>query len=308
MTASGSLGTVGIKLLDAPTAREQDPRAHEYIIDHVAPGTAIQRRVQITSTARTTMHVDLYAGAATIDAGRFDFADGDSPNDLTDWVTIAPPSRDLPAGGTETVPVTIRVPPQASAGERYAVLWAQVSAAPADATGVRMAARAGVRVYLDVGPGGEPPSDFQILSLTPARGVDGRPQVLAQVRNTGQRALDMTGDLRLSDGPSSLSAGPFPVQLGTTLGIGQSEPVAVSLDTLLPDGPWTARLTLASGTVQHTISVTLTFPHTAGAGVPVAPSSSLTSATHLLLSGALLAAGALFVYMLLRRRRAGTLD
>jgi hypothetical protein len=115
----------------------------------------------------------------------------------------------------------------------------------------------------------------------------------------------MSGALQLSDGPDSLSAGPFPVRLGTTLGIGQNEPVTVPLDTVLPDGPWTARLTLASGTVQHTITATLTFPQAAGASSPVALDTSLFTATQIgvYAAGALLVAGVLCAFWVARRRR-----
>jgi hypothetical protein len=304
MPAAASTGGIGIQLLDAPTSRENDPRAHEYIVDHLAPGAVIQRRVQITSTSNIPLHVDLYAGAATIDGGAFLFATDRTPNDLTSWTTFDSASRNLPPEGTTPIGVTIQVPTTASTGERYAVLWAQVTAADPSATGVRMSSRVGVRVYLDIGPGGEPPSDFQILSLTPARTADGQPQVQAQVRNVGQRALDMTGALSLSGGPASMSAGPFPARLGTTLGIGQTEPVTVPLNSVLPDGPWTARLTLASGTVRHTVTVTLTFPDAAGIGAPVALGGTLPSVAVVYFGGVLLVAGALCAYLLARRRRA----
>jgi hypothetical protein len=47
--------------------------------------------------------------------------------------------------------------------------------------------------------------------------------------------------------PGGLSAGPFPADLGTTLAIGAAEPITITLDRQLPDGPWDALVTLRSG-------------------------------------------------------------
>jgi hypothetical protein len=183
--------------------------------------------------------------------------------------------RDVPAHETVEVRVSVHVPPKASAGERYAVLWAQVAGlAVGPAANVRLVNRVGVRIYLDVGPGGEPPSDFRIEELTPARAPDGKPKLVAKVHNTGKRALDLTGSMSLTDGPGSLSAGPFTVNLGTTLGIGETEPVTVLLDRQVPNGPWRVHLTLASGLVQHTVTATITFPSGFQSGAPVKPNEA----------------------------------
>ena len=84
--------------------------------------------------------------------------------------------------------------------------------------------------------------------------------VLATVHNTGGRALDMSGTLELSAGPGGLSAGPFPATLGTTLAIGDTQPVTIVLDEELPAGPWDARITLRSGLVERSARATITFP------------------------------------------------
>jgi hypothetical protein len=88
--------------------------------------------------------------------------------------------------------------------------------------------------------------------------------VTAQVHNTGGRALDMTGSLKLSAGPGGLSAGPFPARLGTTLAPGQTEPVTVLLDKSVPNGPWTARIDLQSGLLKRAAEGTILFPTAAG--------------------------------------------
>lgn len=134
--------------------------------------------------------------------------------------------------------------------------------------------RVGIRIYLSVGPGGEPASAFTVESLTAARLPDGQPMVQAQVHNTGGRALDMEGSLRLSNGPDGLSAGPFDARLGTTLAPGDTEPVTVPLARELPAGPWLARIDLHSGLVDVTAQATITFPAEPGSSAPVAVDGS----------------------------------
>ena len=60
--------------------------------------------------------------------------------------------------------------------------------------------------------------------------------MLANVQNTGGRALDMRGKLELEDGPGGLSAGPFPASLGTTLAPGDTGTVTVMLNAQVPAG------------------------------------------------------------------------
>lgn len=69
----------------------------------------------------------------------------------------------LPPRGTAVVTATIAVPPRASRGERYAAVWAEVSSPKSHGKGkIALVNRVGIRTYLDVGPGGDPPTDFAI--------------------------------------------------------------------------------------------------------------------------------------------------
>ncbi|MEV6209722.1 peptidase [Kitasatospora sp. NPDC051914] len=324
-----------MKLLDAPRDREDDPRARMYIVDHLAPGSVIHRRLQVTNDSDVDRRVDLYAGSAAVDGGIFTVGADRTPNELTTWVSVddctsdedvsgeatdcgpskaegaVQPSaavvRDVPAHGTAVVRVSVRVPPKASVGERYAVVWAQVAGNTGPTANVRLVNRVGVRIYLDVGPGGEPPSDFQIEELTPARAPDGTPKVVAKVRNTGKRALDLTGSLTMTDGPGSLRAGPFTANLGTTLGVGEREPVTVPLDRQLPNGPWKVRLTLVSGLVQRTVTATLTFPSGSQTGASVRPDvvDAASVMPGITVGAAVVVLLVACGYGMVRRRRAG---
>ena len=84
-------------------------------------------------------------------------AQGRTPNELTGWTSLDRPSVTVPPGGREVAQVMIKVPPSASRGERYGVVWAQVIADRDVTHTLRVINRVGIRVYLDVGPGGEPP-------------------------------------------------------------------------------------------------------------------------------------------------------
>lgn len=302
---------IGIRLLDAAVARRDDPRAHLYIDDHLRPGTSIARHVQVSNFTASPVRLHLYAAASTIDAAGWQVAAGRSRNELTSWMRVTPSVVALQPGRSATATVEIDVPATASKGERYATVIAELPAPQAtDAAAVRVATRVGVRVYLDVGPGGEPASDFTISTLTAAREADGTPTVSAHVTNTGDRALDLGGRLTLGDGPGGLRAGPYDVQVPRTLGIGETGDVVVALDKQTPAGPWLARMMLQSGYVSHAVTATLSFPAAAGTSAapvratPVSPlhDRSLLVPVAIGLILALLLALLLFLWWRRRRR------
>jgi hypothetical protein len=166
----------------------------------------------------------------------------------------------LAPGGEAFDTLTINVPGSASSGERYAVVWAAVSASPKAAGGITLVNRVGVRMYLSIGLGGAPASNFVIGSLAAERSVTGEALVVANVHNSGQSTLDLSGSLTLSNGPGGLRTDPFAATLGTVLAPGISEPVTVQLTPELPAGPWRANLSLTSGPLQRSAAATITFP------------------------------------------------
>ncbi|AWI29473.1 hypothetical protein E3E14_13550 [Streptomyces sp. ICN441] len=254
--ASGEVA-VGIRLVDAPVSRRDDERAHRYIVDHLRPAERIRRRIAVTNLSPARQRVRLYPAAAMVGKDGFAFAPGRTGNELTSWVRLKHSEFVLEPDETAKVWTEITVADDATRGEHYGVIWAEITPRRDPSKQVLQVARAGVRVYLSVGPGGEPPSDFRIGGLTGARGADGVPVVTAQVKNTGGRALDLTGRLTLSNGPGGVSAGPFNVKAGT-VGPGRSMPARTTLDPRLSDGVWTARLTLTSGLVQRETSGRIT--------------------------------------------------
>jgi hypothetical protein len=304
-------GSLGIELLDIPAGAADDPRARIYIVDHLSPGAVIHRRIQVSNTSASSIHVVLYAAAATIADGAFLGAAGRTADDLSSWTSIQPGTVDVPAGGFVTTTVAIAVPTDAAPGERYGVVWAEVRGAAGSGTRIVEVSRVGIRLYLSVGPGGAPEPNFTIDSLTAERSPDGHPSVVATVHNSGGRALDMSGTLDLLAGPGGLRAGPFPATLGVTLGVGDTEPVRIVLDRQLPAGPWSVQITLRSGLLERTARVTLTFPAAGSAAPvrPIGPQASWRYALRALLALlALLALTVLVVTLRWRLRRRGAVN
>ncbi len=298
-------GGLGIRLVDAPTSGRNDPRARVYIVDHLAPGAVISRRIEVSNGTAGPVNVAVYPAAADIKGGSFLGAAGRTRNELSTWTTTKPANSKLAIGAKRLVEVTVAVPKDAAPGERYGVVWAEVRSAAAKGAGVTQVSRVGIRLYLSVGPGGAPAANFAINTLTAQRAPNGTPTVVATVRNTGGRALDMSGSLKLSAGPGGLSAGPFPAVLGITLPPGQQEPVRVALDSQLPAGPWTASITLASGLVQHSASARITFP-AKGSAAPVKTTAHRSHSWWIPVALALVVlalAGLALLWVLVRRRR-----
>lgn len=250
---------IGIRLVEAPVTAKDDPRARIYIVDHLAPGTVIERRAEVSNSTTSSHQVALYSSAATIEDGQFVGGEGSTANELSGWTTVTPGTVDIAAGKKQTAAIEITVPHDAAPGERYAVVWAEVSS-KASAGGVTQVSRVGIRLYVSVGPGAPPAPDFTVNALTPTRSSEGEPVVTATVRNTGGRALDVTGTLMMSEGPGGLSAGPFPAELTTTLAVGDTRKLTITLDDRLPAGPWDAVVTLESGVTERRGEATITFP------------------------------------------------
>ncbi|MEV1107316.1 MULTISPECIES: hypothetical protein [unclassified Micromonospora] len=253
-------------MLEAPTDRRDDPRALRYIVDHLPPGTTINRQLLIVNRTGEPRRVDVYPAAATLEGSAFTFGEGRAASELTSWTTVDRDTVELEPWGEARVRATVTVPTAAPRGERYGVIWASTTSKPRASGQVTQIHRVGVRMYLDIGPGGEPASDFTIGDVRPARGPEGVPTVTVQVTNTGGRAIDLTGTVSLSDGPAGSRAGPFPVGKGVTLPPGGSGLVVAQFPTELPNGRWKAEVNLESGLVKRSLTAQIEFPDPAAAG------------------------------------------
>jgi hypothetical protein len=257
-------GSIGIRLVPVPRAEVDNPLASAYVVDHLAPGTSITRRVEIDNDTNANANVSVYVAAASIVRGSFVFGPGRSANALSSWTSVTRGVIRLAPGAEAVDALTVKVPANAPAGGQDAVVWAQVSESPLPAKGVELVNRVGIRMYLSIGPGGAPPSNFTVSSLRADRSATGQPLVTATVRNSGRSTLDISGNLTLSNGPGGLGAGPFAVRLSAILAPGVSEPAIAQLNTELPRGPWHADLRLASGLIHRSSAATITFPSPVG--------------------------------------------
>ncbi|MFE7778595.1 hypothetical protein ACFU5O_32880 [Streptomyces sp. NPDC057445] len=107
----------------------------------------------------------------------------------------------------------------------------------------------------------------------------------------------------------SLSAGPYGIQLGTSLAPGQSEPVKILVTDDVDDGPWDVSLQLKSGLLEETYKARITFPHSTGVAgaVPTGPGGAdVLDPTVLAVSAALVTLFAVVLGTVLSRRRRGS--
>jgi hypothetical protein len=294
---------IGIRLLEAPESRRDDPRARRYIIDHVNPGTSFSRNFEVTNGTDRDVVVNLYAAAATLKDGEFVPASGHTANELSGWMRIDPPTLSIAKGGRAQAKIIVAVPGDAANGERYAVALAELPPPPGAGL-VGLASRVGIRVYLSVGTGSEPGTDFALKTFEPI--IDGtRPGVSIHSCNTGGRAIDLGGSLTLSDGPGGISAGPFKSSQPSTVAPGDCEDLKILLDPKLPRGPWSATAALRSGTREKTAEAKITFPAPGQKGKAVPAHEKGTRQSPMVAGlgiAAVLAAGGL-LYGFLRRRR-----
>ncbi|GAB3957215.1 hypothetical protein [Micromonospora vulcania] len=290
---------ISIRLLDIPAKRAEDPRARVYVIDHLKPGTTISRRAEVRNDSPETQKIELYAGAASVENNTFTVADGRTGNELSGWTRLKTAALELEPGERKPVEVEIAVPKNASKGERYGAIWAQVSSATKQSGNVVQVHRVGIRVYLDIGPGGDPPTDFRIDGLAAERGTGVFPVVTAKVTNTGERALDMTGRLSLNKG--AVRAGPFKVTNGVTILPGQSGQVRIEVNQTLPAGVWDVQVVLASGIVERSADGRITLPVAAPMTVGKSPKAVWLAYSAGI--GALLVLVVLVGWYLARRQR-----
>ncbi|HTU73072.1 MAG TPA: hypothetical protein VMG38_06095 [Trebonia sp.] len=287
----------GVRLVDVPVDEKNNPRALRYIIDARPAGTVIQRRIMIINDEPRTARFTVYPGAAVITGGRFVGGPGHAGNELTRWITVQHPSVTVGPGQSVLDLVTIRVPLNASHKEHYGAIWTQQSRLSwyGRHAAIRQIARVGIRIYLAV-TNGVPPTRFTITALTARRAASGQPMVFAHVKNTGARAVDLTGQLRLTDGPGGRTAGPFSQQQLVTLAPGQAGTVIFALPARLPDGPWTAAVTLVSGLNMTTARTSVVF------GVHLA-AASWTSEASLMWGGGMLLGGIVIAAVIITRVR-----
>jgi len=299
VTTSPGSGGIGVRLLADGPGSSAGPLSLSYVVERMAPGSQLTRQVEVSNTTDVTSQIAVYAAGAGIVRNQFAFAPGTAGDQLSEWTSIGRSVLSLAPGAVARESLTIAVPASAPSGERYAVIWAELSAPSPTQRGVRLVNWVGIRMYVSVGPGGMPAPAFTVGPLSTSRSSSGNLLVVATVHNIGQAALDITGGLSLSHGPGGLSAGPFPIEIGTLLPPGHSVIERGQLDSQIPRGPWKAVLALSSSGTRHHSVATITFPTAPVGGGGRTPAAPFVLAALLLLMILVLAG----VAMLLSRRR-----
>jgi hypothetical protein len=251
----------GVQLADVPVDAARNPRALRYIVDYLPTGTVVHRRILVVNQEARTARFTVYPDAAQIAGGLFTGDAGQTRSELTQWIQVQHPVITLRPGASVMDTVTIKVPQAATRGEHYGVIWVQQAghARAASGFGVNEVSRVGIRVYLAVGRGGAPPTNFAIASIAGHRSAKGWPTIVVHVENTGGRAVDLNGTARLADGPGRSVAGPFRSQQIISLAPGQSGNMTFAPPRSLPNGPWQARVTLTSGLTTSAGAATIEF-------------------------------------------------
>jgi hypothetical protein len=251
----------GVRLVDVPVSEATNPRALRYIIDYLPTGTVIHRRILIMNQESRSARFTVYPDAANIADGVFLGYAGETRNELTGWISVQHPVVTLAPGASVMDMITVKVPAGATRGEHYGVVWVQQTAQShaSKGFGVTEVSRVGIRVYLAVGRGGAPPTSFDISSITARRSVSGQSSILVHVDNTGGRAVDLDGSVRLADGPGGSSAGPFPAKAIITLAPGQAGTITFAPPKSLPVGSWRVTASLASGLTTCTATASIQF-------------------------------------------------
>jgi hypothetical protein len=258
---TGPAERFGTRLVDVPVSEANNPRGLRYIIDYLPTGTTIHRRILVTNYETRTAHFTVYPDAAQIGHDLFNVDAGATRSELTGWISVQHPVVTLAPGASAMDRVTIKVPAGATRGEHYGVIWVQQESYVhnINGLGVNEITRVGIRIYLAVGKGGAPPTVFAIGSITGHRSAKGQPSIVVHVDNTGGRAVDLDGSVRLTDGPGGSSAGPFASRQIITLAPGQSGNMSFAPPKSLPDGPWRAKVTLTSGITTNVATGTVRF-------------------------------------------------
>lgn len=297
-------GSIGIRLADVAENLRDDPRANVYITDNVPPGGKVTHHVTVSNGTGSPQTIDIYTGPATLTDGTFTVAERGETSALTSWITVGQDAVQLDSGESADIPVVIDVPGDAPEVEQYGAVWA--SLAHTSDGGVTQVSRVGVRIYLSVGEGNGPPADFSIDDLSPVRGPDGTASLIANVTNTGGRAVDLSGVLNLSAGPGGLTAAPVNADYAT-IAPGQAGKVEFVIpdSATLPAGPWQAAVELESGFNKHDMSAAITFPDKGVGDTVVASGSGWSIGVWIGIAvGVLVLALALAAYVL-RNRRGG---
>ena len=228
-----------------------------FVYNHVTPGTRLRSYVGITNYSKFPVTFAVYpADAVNTTTGGFDVVrQGQKSVGVGAWITMARTTVTVPAGLELNVAFTLQVPRNATPGDHYGGIMAQVSASSTGKGGQFLInRRVGTRVYLRVVGPLHPSLAIQNLTLSYGGTVNpfgaGSATVDYTVKNDGNEALAASQLLTVTSLFGTLaSTKPPPV---VNLIPGQSQQVTVNLTGVPPAGPIDANVTLVPAVPKET--------------------------------------------------------
>lgn len=308
--AQGEAASSGTVTWALQPANSDGPDGRVSLRHEVAAGGSVVDAVALTNYSEAPASFELYAGAGTVTGGGdFDIVrpERGATTDAS-WVTVGPLDGatsvpgglrlELPASSTVVVPISVRVPANATPGDHPVGVVAELVSGD-DA--VRLAARVGVRLHLrvtgDVVPRVAPTQVRAIWEPSWNPFAPGTVRLEYELANEGNVRLGAGADVTVS-GPFGLGATTGPgAQLREVLP-GQSLPATAQVEAW-PLVRSTATVTVAPSVVGEDDVDAALLPATVTVGVWTVPWSQM--ALILLLVG-----GVLLVRRLRRRAAART--
>lgn len=179
-------------------------RERFYIVRTVAPGSRVEDAVVAENLTGEPLELVVEAVDAVITAdGAFAPLAPGRRSAAGGWIDVPVAPLRLAPHASTSVPLTIRVPAGAPAGEHFAAVTVRRPAPTPGSGGLAVAERVAVRVYLTV-PGPAVPSvpDFAIRRFRFV-GTGDAPVFVVEVENLGTTAVEPYGTVAL-DGPRRL--------------------------------------------------------------------------------------------------------
>lgn len=221
-----------------------------FVYDNITPGSRIRSYVAVTNYSKVPVTFVVYAeDAVNTTTGGFDvLRQGQKSTGVGAWITLARSTITVPAGTNDNIPFTLQIPTNATPGDHYGGIVAQVTTGTTNTKGDKFLVnrRVGARVYLRVVGHLHPSLTIENLSLGYGGTVNpvgsGTVTVTYVVKNTGNMALAASQLVTVTSLFGTLaSTTPRPI---VNLVPGQSQDVKVTLDGVPPAGPIRANVAL----------------------------------------------------------------
>ena len=229
-----------------------------FIYTNITAGSTLRSYVGVTNYSAFPVTFSIYAadGVNTPDGGFDVLPAGRKSVGVGLWTTLAKTQVKVPAGVEENIPFVIKVPVNATPGDHFGGIVAQVSTSTAKKTGAKflLDRRVGTRIYLRVAGALHPILSVEHVGIS-YRGTmnpvgSGTATVNYTVRNTGNVALaspQVVAVTSLFGTLATVSARPV-----VNLLPGQSDHFTVVAKGIPPAGPITAHVTLVPGEPKGT--------------------------------------------------------